>query len=139
MWLLLMLVILLTNGMSSFGLKVLPAWGLPSSLKYPYLTLWYAAGLVCIALPLLLRGWKSGWKEVGWGALLAGLSMGGQLAMANALQSGLPGNVVFPVTIGGSILIVAVAGRLFFAEKLHPLSWTGVFLGGLSVVLLSVS
>ena len=76
---------------------------------------------------------------MGWGAVLASLSIGGQLAMANALQLGLPGNVVFPVTIGGSILIVALAGRLFFAEKMHPLSWTGVAAGCLAVVLLSVS
>ena len=139
MWLLLMLIILLTNGMSSFGLKVLPAWGLPSNIKYAYLTVWYAAGLVCIGLPMLLKGLKGGLKEMWWGAVLAALSIGGQLAMANALQSGLPGNVVFPVTIGGSILIVALASRLFFAEKMHPLSWTGVVLGCLAVVLLSVS
>ena len=139
MWLLLMLVILLTNGMSSFGLKVLPMWGLSPSIKYPYLTAWYAAGLVCIGLPMLLRGLKGGLKEIWWGAILAALSIGGQIAMANALQSGLPGNVVFPVTVGGSILIVALAGRLFFAEKLHPLSWTGVALGCLAVVLLSIS
>jgi multidrug transporter EmrE-like cation transporter len=139
MWLLLMLVILLTNGMSSFGLKVLPAWGLSPSIKYPYLTVWYAAGLVCIGVPMLFRGLKGGQKEIWWGAILAALSIGGQLAIANALQSGLPGNVVFPVTVGGSILIVALAGRLVFAEKMHPLSWTGVALGCMAVVLLSVS
>ncbi len=88
---------------------------------------------------MLLRGLKGGLTEIWWGAILAALSIGGQLAMANALQSGLPGNVVFPVTIGGSILIVALAGRLFFGEKMHPLSWTGVVVGCLAVVLLSVS
>jgi len=139
MWFLLMVVILLTNGMSSFGLKVLAVWGLPSSIKYPYLTLWYAAGLVCIGAPMLARRVNSGLKEMGWGAALAALSIGGQIAMANALQSGLPGNVVFPLTIGGSILLVALAGRVLFDEKMHPLSWVGVAVGGIAVVLLSVS
>ncbi len=139
MWLILMLIILLTNGMSSFGLKVLPAWGLSSSIQYPYLTVWYAAGLLSIGVPMLVRGLKAGRKEMWCGAILAALSIVGQLAMASALQSGLPGNVVFPVTIGGSILIVALAGRLLFAEKMHPLSWTGVIVGCLAVVLLSVS
>jgi multidrug transporter EmrE-like cation transporter len=139
MWLLLMLIILLTNGMSAFGLKVLSVWGLPPNIKFPYLTIWYAAGLCCIAIPMLVRKQRGGLKEAGWGALIALLSIGGQLAMANALDSGVPGNVVFPVTIGGSILVVAIAGQLFFGEKMSAFSWTGVAIGLLSVVLLSVS
>ena len=139
MWLLLMLVILLTNGMSAFGLKVLFAWGITSSIKFPYLTIWYASGLVCIGVPMLLKRVKSGPKEAIWGALIAVLSIGGQLAMSNALESGLPGNIVFPIAIGGSILIVALAGRLVFAEKMHLLSWIGVAVGFLAVVLLGVS
>lgn len=138
-WVLLMVIILLTNGISAFGLKVLPAWGLSSSITYPYLTIWYAAALVCAAIPMLLRKVRGGRKEIFWGALMAAFSMGGQLAMAAALNRGLPGNIVFSVTIGGSILVVAIAGRLFFGEKMHPLSWTGVTIGGLAVVLLSIS
>jgi multidrug transporter EmrE-like cation transporter len=134
-----MLVILLTNGMSSFGLKVLAAWGLPSDLKFPYLTVWYASGFALIAIPMLLKGTRGGFKEARWGALIAALSIGGQVAMANALNSGLSGSIVFPVTIGGSILIVAIGGSLLFAEKLHPLSWTGIAIGFLAVILLSVS
>ena len=139
MWFLLMVVILLTNGMSSFGLKVLSGWGLSGTMKFPYLTVWYAAGLACIGIPMLTRVVKSRLKEAGWGAALAGLSIGGQIAMANALQSGLPGSVVFPVTIGGSILIVASAGCIFFSERMHPLSWAGVATGCVAVILLSVS
>jgi drug/metabolite transporter (DMT)-like permease len=138
-WLLLMLIILLTNGMSSFGLKVLSSWGLPGSTKFPYLTVWYAAGFVLIAIPMLWKGVRGGVKEVGWGALIAALSVGGQLAMASALDSGLSGSVVFPVTIGGSILVVILAGSLFFAEKLNSLSWAGIAIGFLAVVLLSVA
>jgi hypothetical protein len=139
LWLLFMLIILVTNGMSAFGLRVLSAWGLPSNSKFPYLTVWYAAGFACIAIPMLLRGIRGELKEAGWGALIAALSIGGQISMANALNSGLPGNIVFPVTIGGSLLVVALAGRLFFAEKMHALSWTGVAIGSLAIVLLSIS
>lgn len=139
MWLLLMLIILLTNGMSAFGLKVLSAWGLASSIKFPYLTIWYAAGLLSIGIPMLLKRVKSGRKEALWGALIAALSIGGQLAMASALESGVPGNIVFPIAIGGSILVVAFVGRLLFAERMHPLSWAGVVIGLLAVVLLGIS
>ena len=74
-----------------------------------------------------------------WGALMAALSLGGQVAMASALDFGIPGSVVYPVAIGGSILVVALAGRLLFGEKMHRLSWAGVASGILAVVLLSAS
>jgi len=139
LWLLLMLIILLTNGMSAFGLRVLSGWGLPPNIKFPYLTVWFTAGFACIGIPMLLRRVKAARNAAGWGALTSILSIGGQVAMANALNSGLPGNIVFPVTVGGSILVVAIAGKFFFAEKMHPLSWAGVAIGFVAVILLSVS
>jgi multidrug transporter EmrE-like cation transporter len=139
MWFLLMLIILLTNGMSAFGLKVIAGWGLPETAKYPYLTAWYAAGFACIAVPMLMKRSRAGWKEVGWGAALALLSIGGQLAMATALDLRVPGNVVFPVTIGGAILVVVVAGRLFFGERMNRLTTVGIALGLVAVILLSIA
>jgi multidrug transporter EmrE-like cation transporter len=138
-WLWLMLVILLTNGMGAFGLKILASWNLPAAVKFPYLTVWYAAGIPLISIPMFLGGKRGGLKEVCWGALFAVLSLGGQLAMAHALELGVPGSVVFPVAVGGSILVVALAGRLFFRERMHLLSWAGVAIGILAVALLSAS
>ncbi|MGH2509167.1 MAG: hypothetical protein ACRDHZ_17445 [Ktedonobacteraceae bacterium] len=138
-WALLMIVILLTNGMSAFGLKMLAAWGVGPTVKFPYLTLWYAAGFACIGFPMLAKGIRAGVREMIWGAVLAALSIGGQIAMADALSSGTPADIVFPVAIGGSIIVVAVAGRVFFGEKLHPLSWTGVGAGIVAVVLISIT
>ncbi|MGD0224922.1 MAG: hypothetical protein ABSF71_21545 [Terriglobia bacterium] len=139
MWLLLMLIILLTNGMSSFGLKVMAEWALPGTLKFPYLTVWYLAGFACIAVPWLIKGLRMGWNEVRWGAAMALLSIAGQVAMADALSLNVPGNVVFPITIGGSILVVVVAGRLFFGEQMNRMTSLGVILGFLAVILLSIS
>ena len=139
MWFLLMLVMLFANGMSAFGLKVISAWGLPETAKFPYLTMWYGAGFACIALPMLLKRSGVGWKELGWGAVMAVLSIGGQVGMAVALSSKVPGNVVFPVTSGGAILIVGVAGRLFFGERMNWLTTVGIVLGFLAVILLSIS
>jgi multidrug transporter EmrE-like cation transporter len=138
MWIFLMLVILLTTGMSSFGLQVLSEEGFASEVKYPYLTIWYAAGFLCLGVSLLGKRTKGGWKEMMWGGALAVCSMGGQVAMANALAAGLPGSIVFPVTTGGSILFVALAAQLLFSEQLHAFSWAGVALGLVAVVLLSL-
>ena len=139
MWFVLMLVMLLTNGMSAFGLKVISAWGLPETAKFSYLTVWYGAGFACIAVPMLLKGSRVGWKELGWGAAMAVLSIGGQVAMAIALSSKVPGNVVFPVTSGGAILVVGVAGQVFFGERMNRITTVGTVLGFVAVMLLSIS
>ena len=139
LWFALMVVILLTNGMSSFGLKMLTAMSLPGDAKFPYLTLWYGAGLVIIALPAVIKRVAFGSKELGWGLALALLSIGGQVAMAIALDSKVPGNVVFPVTIGGGILVVVIAGRLFFGERLNRPTTGGIALGFLATILLGIS
>ena len=139
MWFLLMLVILLTNGMSAFGLKMIAGWALPETVKFPYITIWYAAGLAGIALPMLFKGLKMGRKEILWGGAAATLSIGGQFAMAAALDAGVPGHVVFPVAIGGSIFVVAPAGRLVFGERINRMSALGVTLGFLAVILLGLS
>jgi len=139
MWFLLMLVMFLTNGMSAFGLKMIAAWGLPETVKYPYLATWYAGGLAAIALPMLLKGMRVGKTELFWGAVAGALSVGGPVAMAVALGSGLPGHVVFPIAIGGSIVVVALAGRLVFGERMNRHTVVGVALGSIAVVLLGVS
>ena len=139
MWFLLMLVILLTNGMSAFGLKMIAGWRLPETVKYPYLTVWYAGGLVAIALPMLLKGMRLGKTELFWGAVAGALSIGGQIAMAVALSSGVPGHVVFPIAIGGSIFVVALAGRLIFRERMNPPTALGLALGFVAVVLVGLS
>ncbi|MGO8786961.1 MAG: hypothetical protein ACLQVL_06205 [Terriglobia bacterium] len=139
MWFLLMLVILLTNGLSAFGLKLIAEWGLADSVKYPYLTVWYAGGFVALAVPLLFKGMRVGKTEIIWGGVTAALSVGGQVAMAVALTSGVPGHVVFPIAIGGSIFVVALAGRLVFGERMNPPTVLGVILGVIAVVLLGIS
>ena len=139
MWFFLMLVILVANGMSSFGLKVIAGWGLPGTIKFPYLTVWYAAGLVIIGIPALCRRTRLGRSEILWGALMAAASIAGQIFMAIALDSSVPGAIVFPVAIGGSIFIVALAGKFLFGERMNRYSAVGVSLGFLAIILFGAS
>jgi drug/metabolite transporter (DMT)-like permease len=138
-WYLLMLVILLTNGMSSYGLKVIAAWGLPETDKFPYLTVWYAAGLATIGVPILFQHVRIKVREVGWSSIMAALSLGGQIAMAVALKLNVPGHVVFPIAIGGSVFIVILGGRFLFGERLNRLTTVGVSFGLAAILLLSLS
>jgi multidrug transporter EmrE-like cation transporter len=112
---------------------------LPESAKFPYLTVWYAAGLLIIGVPTVFQGVRFKVREVGWSSVLAALSMGGQLAMAVALKRNVPGHVVFPIAIGGSVFIVVLGGRLLFGERLNSSTAGGVFVGLAAVVLLSLS
>jgi len=139
LWYLLMLVILLTNGMSAYGLKVIAAWGLPESDKYPYLTVWYAAGLATVGVPMLFQRMRIAAREVGWSGIMAALSLGGQIAMAVALKLNVPGHVVFPIAVGGSVFIVILGGRFLFSERLTGLTTGGVACGLAAVLLLSIS
>jgi multidrug transporter EmrE-like cation transporter len=138
-WFLLMLVILLTNGMSSYGLKVIAAWSLPETAKFPYLTVWYAAGLVTVGVPTLVQRVRITVSEVGWSSVMAALSLGGQIAMAVALKLNVPGHVVFPIAIGGSVFIVILGGRFLFGERLNRLTAGGVSFGLAAIVLLGLS
>jgi drug/metabolite transporter (DMT)-like permease len=137
-WLLLMLVILATNGMSAYGLKVIAAWGLPETAKFPYLTVWYAAGLATVGIPTLLQHVRIRGREVAWGGIIAALSMGGQIAMAVALKLNVPGHIVFPISMGGSVLIVTLGGRFLFRERLSGLTTSGVAVGLAAIILLSI-
>lgn len=138
-WLLLMLVILATNGMSAYGLKVIAAWGLPETAKFSYLSVWYAAGLATIGVPLLLQHVRIRPREAFWGGVIAALSMGGQISMAVALKHNVPGHIVFPISMGGSVLIVTLAGRFLFKERLGGMTSSGVAVGLAAIVLLSLS
>lgn len=139
LWLLLMLLILATNGMSAFGLKIIADWGLAKSETFPYLTVWYAAGFFCGMIYLAYKRLRPTWRELVWGGSIAVFSIGGQLAMGRALSSNVPGNIVFPVAMGGSLLLVVMAGRWIFDEKMNRFSSSGIAVGILAVVVLSLS
>lgn len=139
LWFLLMLVILLGNGMGAYGLKVIAAWGLPEAAKFPYLTVWYGAGLVGIGVPVLLKRVRFHLREAGWSSILAALSIGGQLAMAVALARDVPGHIVFPIALGGSTFMVILGGRFLFGERVNKLTAAGIGFGLIAVILLSLA
>jgi drug/metabolite transporter (DMT)-like permease len=136
-WLRLMLVAFLTNGLGPFGLKVLSERGL-SAFQPQYLVAWYVGGLV-FALIALGSGWsRLTRREVVLGAAMGLCSVGGQTFTGFALAREVPGHIVFPVTTGGSLFLVATAGMLIFHEKVGSYGLAGIALGILSLVMLSI-
>jgi multidrug transporter EmrE-like cation transporter len=66
-------------------------------------------------------------------------SLGGQAFTGLALSHGIPGHVAFPLTTGGSLFLVALAGIILFKERVGHYGLLGIVLGICSLVLLSIS
>ncbi len=135
MWLRLMAIAFLANGLGPFGLRVLEDKGLLAPNRLPYLAWWYAGGLLLAAIPYLRRPQWLSRPEVFLGVAMACCSFGGQLATALALAS-LPGHIAFAVTTGGNLFIVAAAGIFVFRERIGVYGSAGILLGIASLLLL---
>ena len=135
MWLRLMLIALLANGLGPFGLRVLQDKGLLEPYRLPYLGFWYAGGLLLAAVAYLRRPALVTRAEVVLGGAMACCSLGGQLATALALST-VPGHIAFAVTTGGNLFIVAAAGIVIFRERVGAYGLAGIARGVASLLLL---
>jgi len=137
-WVRLMLVAFLANGLGPFGLKVLATRG-QAGYQSQYLFCWYLGGLVFALVALRLARSGVNGREVLLGAAMGGCSFAGQSFTAMALAKGLPGHIAFPLTTGGSLFVVALAGIVLFRERIGPYGLCGVILGVAALVMLSVA
>lgn len=137
-WLRLMLIAFLANGIGPFGLKILTERGLAGQYQAQYLLYWYLGACIFAFAALWRSGLRPYWREVGLGALMGACSLLGQAFTGLALSHGLPGHVVFPITTGGSLLLVAAAGILLFRETIGGYGIAGMVLGIAALVGLSI-
>ena len=137
-WLRLMLIAFVANGIGPFGLKILSEEGLATGYQAQYLVYWYLGAFVFAAIALARNGQRPYAREIGLGALMGACSLLGQAFTGLALSHGVPGHVAFPVTTGGSLFLVAAAGMLVFKEKVGPYGMAGMVLGIAALVALSV-
>jgi drug/metabolite transporter (DMT)-like permease len=138
-WLQLMLIAFLANGIGPFGLKVLTERGFGDAFQAQYLLYWYCGGLVFAVAALLKSRLRPTASEIGLGALMGACSLFGQAFTGLALSHGVPGHVAFPLTTGGSLFLVAAAGLLLFKERVGPYGIAGIVLGIVALVALSVA
>ena len=137
-WIRLMLVAFLANGLGPFGLKVLAEHGL-AAYRSQYLFYWYLGGFVFALIALLVSRSGVNGREILLGAVMGGCSLAGQSFTALALSKGLPGPIAFPLTTGGSLFLVALAGIVLFKERIGPYGLCGIVLGVASLVMLSIA
>ncbi len=137
-WIRLMLAAFVANGVGPFGLKVLASRGQTEHQSY-YLLFWYLGGMVFAVAALVAGRGGVNFREVLLGALMGSCSPAGQNFTVMALAKGLPGHIAFPLTTGGSLLVVAIAGIAFFKERVGPYGLCGIVLGIVALVMLSIS
>lgn len=137
-WMRLMLIAFVANGLGPFGLKIMAEKGLSESYHFQYLLWWYAGGFVfCLAAFLIERVCLQP-REVVMAFGIGAGSFGGQLFSLMALEKGVPGYIVFPVTTGGNLFLVAAAGVFLFRERIGKYGIAGILVGVLALVLLSL-
>ena len=120
MWLRMMLICFVTNGLGAFGLRIMSGMGLSETFKFPYLMLWFWAGFILSAAIFFSKNRRFTKQEVLVGIGLAASAVLGQLGMALSLDHGIPGFVVFQVAPGGGLFFVVLAGILFFKRNVFP-------------------
>lgn len=139
MWFRLMMLAFVLNGLCTFGLRILANLGWADKYTPIYLVFWYLAG----GLFILVLAWRARRgptrSDILVGALLGVFSVCGQTSMGLALANGLPGNVVFPVALGGGLFVVVLAAIVVFKERIGPAGVAGISLGILSIALLSLN
>ena len=137
-WLRLMLVAFVANGLGPFGLEIMAEKGLSETYHYQYLLWWYGGGVI-LGLGVFLAGrGRFQFKEVVMALGLGLGSFGGQYFSLLALEQKVPGYIVFPLTTGGNLFLVAAAGVFLFRERIGAYGIAGILTGILSLVLLSL-
>lgn len=133
-----MAIAFIGNGLGAYGLRILAGAGLGNVDETQYLALWYAAGLILAFFAILRRKGRPAAREIGIGLAMAACSVFGQMGMAQAMSGGMPGYVVFPVAVGGGLILVVLVGVVAFRERLSPLLSLGVVSGLTSLILLAL-
>ena len=69
---------------------------------------------------------------------MAVVSVTGNVSITTALNT-VKGVVAYPVSNGGSLTLVVLAGVLFFREKVHPVGLGGIVCGISAILVLVLS
>ncbi len=136
-WIQLMMIAFAMNGLGPFGLKVMAERGLLQDYHFQYLLWWYAGSGVLSLAAFLSGSRRFAAREVAIAFGIGVASFGGQLFSLLALERNVPGYIVFPITTGGNLFVVAAGGVLLYKERIGRYGIAGIAVGVLSLVLLS--
>jgi hypothetical protein len=139
MWYRWMLAAFVTNGLSAFGARVLKDMGLAESHGYLYLSLWYTTGLVAALALFAVSRQRLLPREIILGGIMGVFSSGCWFMLMAAIAHGVPGYLVFPVAVGGSLSVVSLVGVVVLRERLSIYGYFGILSGIAATVILATA
>lgn len=110
---------------------------MPQDENLPFQAIIFASAFIVTTVLYHLRRQRVNRDALRFGALLGTANLGNYLFLILALTV-LPGVVVYPVMAAGEVGLMALAGVLLWRERLRPLSWVGIALAVLAVVLVQL-
>jgi drug/metabolite transporter (DMT)-like permease len=125
-WLPLMIITFIGQGLASSSQKVLVEAKV-AEYVWQFLIVFYWSGFFVILLLSILREAWPNRREISTALIMAGCSVVGNAAMTMALKT-VKGSVAYPAS-NGSLIMVVLAGVLFFREKIHPVGIAGIVFG----------
>jgi multidrug transporter EmrE-like cation transporter len=121
------------QGLASTGSKVLVEAKV-GDYVWQFLIVLYGAGFLTMLLLSILREAWPNRREFSTAIVMGLCSVVGNCAITTALKT-VKGSIAYPVN-NGSLLIVVLAGILFFKEKVHPVGIMGIAFGISAVLVL---
>lgn len=131
-----LILMLLAGGMGDGMSKIYEAYGNPAFQNMFLFFTFFAALLLCLGLTWR-RKERIGRKELVYGALLGIPNFLSSLFLLHSLST-VPAVIAFPTFSVAVILVVSVAGLLFFRERLNPRQVIGGLLICVALVLLNL-
>lgn len=132
-WLPLMILTFFGQGLASSSQKVLVEAHV-ADYVWQFLIVFYWSGFLVILLMSVFREAKPNRREITTALVMAGCSVVGNATMTIALKS-VKGAVAYPAS-SGSLIMVVLAGILFFKEKIHPVGIAGIIFGISAILVL---
>lgn len=131
-----LILMLLAGGMGDGMSKIYEVYGNPAFQNLFLFFTFFAALLLCLGLTWR-RKERIGRKELVYGALLGIPNFLSSLFLLHSLST-VPAVIAFPTFSVAVILVVSVAGLLFFRERLNPRQIVGGLLICVALVLLNL-
>jgi drug/metabolite transporter (DMT)-like permease len=134
-WLPLMMLAFVGQGLAASSQKVLVEAKAGDYVWQFYIIL-YWSGFLVMTLLTFLRGVWPNRRELMTGLVMAVCSVVGNVSITMAMEKKVQGVIAYPVSNGGSLSIVVLAGVLFFREKIHPVGIAGIICGISAILIL---
>lgn len=125
-WLPLMILAFLGQGLASSSQKVLVEAKV-ADYVWQFLIVLYWSGFITILLLSVMREAWPNWREIGTALVMAICSVAGNAAMTDAMKT-VKGSIAYPVN-NANLVMVVLAGVLFFRERIHPVGIVGIVFG----------